>query len=58
MFHNTTIYQIYPRSYYDSDNDGIGDIKGIIQKLDYIQHLGFETIWISPFFSSPQIDFG
>jgi len=54
----TTIYQIYPRSFYDSNGDGIGDIKGIISKLDYIQDLGFETIWISPFFCSPQQDFG
>lgn len=57
-YHQTTIYQIYPRSYYDSNGDGIGDIKGIIQKLDYIQSLGFETIWCSPFFGSPQKDFG
>ena len=54
----TTIYQIYPRSFYDSNSDGIGDIQGIIQKLDYIKELGFETIWISPFYSSPQADFG
>lgn len=57
-YHKTTIYQIYPRSFYDSNGDGIGDIPGIIQKLDYIQSLGFETIWFSPFFSSPQADFG
>lgn len=54
----TTIYQIYPRSFYDSNRDGIGDIQGIIQKLDYIHDLGFETIWISPFYCSPQEDFG
>ncbi len=54
----TTIYQIYPRSFKDSNEDGIGDLKGIISKLDYIQDLGFETIWISPFFGSPQEDFG
>ena len=57
-YHKTTIYQIYPRSFYDSNGDGIGDLRGIIQKLDYIQGLGFETIWISPFFASPQADFG
>ena len=54
----TTIYQIYPRSFKDSNGDGIGDLKGIISKLDYIQELGFETIWISPFFCSPQQDWG
>ncbi|MGE5377105.1 MAG: glycoside hydrolase family 13 protein [Bacteroidota bacterium] len=57
-YHKTTIYQIYPRSFYDSNGDGIGDIPGIIQKLDYIQELGFETIWTSPFYASPQADFG
>jgi alpha-glucosidase len=57
-FHKTTIYQIYPRSFYDSNGDGIGDLPGILQKLDYIQRLGFETIWLSPFFASPQADFG
>jgi len=57
-YHNTTIYQIYPRSFYDSNGDGIGDLQGIIQKLDYIRDLGFESIWISPFFASPQADFG
>jgi len=54
----TTIYQIYPRSFADANNDGIGDLRGIISKLDYVQDLGFETIWFSPFFSSPQQDFG
>lgn len=54
----TTVYQIYPRSFYDSDGDGLGDLNGIIQKLDHVKELGFETIWISPFFKSPQRDFG
>jgi oligo-1,6-glucosidase/alpha-glucosidase len=54
----TTIYQIYPRSFADLDNNGIGDLRGIISRLDYIMDLGFETIWISPFFCSPQKDFG
>lgn len=55
---NTAIYQIYPRSYFDSSGNGIGDLAGIISKLDYIKDLGFETIWFSPFFNSPQADFG
>lgn len=54
----TAVYQIYPRSFNDTDGDGIGDLKGIIYKLDYIKNLGFETIWVSPFFKSPQGDFG
>lgn len=54
----TTVYQIYPRSFYDTNADGIGDLEGIIQQLDYIQQLGFESIWISPFTQSPQRDFG
>jgi oligo-1,6-glucosidase/alpha-glucosidase len=54
----TTVYQIYPRSYQDSNEDGIGDLRGIISRLDYIKSLGVETIWFSPFFTSPQADFG
>ena len=54
----TTVYQIYPRSFKDSTGNGIGDILGIISKLDYLQELGIETIWFSPFFSSPQADHG
>lgn len=57
-YHHTAVYHIYPRSYYDSNGDGMGDIRGIIRKLDYIRALGFETIWCSPFFASPQKDFG
>lgn len=52
------IYQIYPRSFQDTNGDGIGDLKGIINKLDYIQSLGIDAIWISPFFKSPMKDFG
>ena len=52
------IYQIYPRSYQDSNGDGIGDLKGIIQRLPYIAGLGVDAIWISPFFKSPMRDFG
>lgn len=52
------IYQIYPRSYKDSNNDGIGDLPGIIEKLDYIASLNVDAVWISPFFTSPMKDFG
>ncbi|PWJ90116.1 MULTISPECIES: alpha-glucosidase family protein [Mesorhizobium] len=52
------IYQIYPRSYQDSNGDGIGDLKGIIGRLPYIAALGADAIWISPFFKSPMKDFG
>ncbi|GLS27287.1 alpha-amylase family glycosyl hydrolase [Marinibactrum halimedae] len=52
------IYQIYPRSFLDTNGDGIGDLPGITQKLDYIKQLGVDAIWISPFFASPMKDFG
>jgi alpha-glucosidase len=52
------IYQIYPRSFQDSNGDGIGDLAGIVQRLPHIASLGAEAIWISPFFTSPMKDFG
>ncbi|PBB33626.1 alpha-glucosidase [Mesorhizobium sp. M1A.F.Ca.IN.020.06.1.1] len=52
------IYQIYPRSYQDSNGDGIGDLQGIVRRLPYIASLGVDAIWISPFFKSPMKDFG
>ncbi|MCL4105396.1 UNVERIFIED_CONTAM: hypothetical protein GTU68_055527 [Idotea baltica] len=52
------IYQIYPRSYQDSDGDGVGDLLGIVQRLPHIASLGVDAIWISPFFTSPMKDFG
>ncbi len=53
------IYQIYPRSFSDSDGDGVGDLQGIIQNLDYLSHtLGVDAIWLSPFYPSPMADFG
>lgn len=51
-------YQIYPRSFFDSNGDGIGDLPGIIQKLDYLQSLGITMVWIGPFFKSPMDDGG
>ncbi|MBA3669213.1 MAG: DUF3459 domain-containing protein [Sphingomonas sp.] len=52
------IYQIYPRSFADSDGDGVGDLPGITEKLDYVASLGVDGIWLSPFFTSPMHDFG
>lgn len=52
------IYQIYPRSFLDTDGDGIGDLPGITRKLDYVASLGVDGIWLSPFFTSPMADFG
>ena len=54
----TTVYQIYPRSFCDSNGDGIGDLQGILERLDYLAELGVETLWLSPFYDSPQADFG
>jgi len=55
---NAVGYQIYPRSFYDSNNDGMGDLPGIIEKLDYIKELGADLIWIGPFYCSPMDDNG
>ncbi len=52
------IYQVYPRSFCDSNGDGIGDLPGITSKLDYVASLGVDAIWLSPFFASPMKDFG
>ena len=54
----SVVYQIYPRSFMDSNNDGIGDIKGITSKLDYLKNLGIDVIWLSPVFKSPNDDNG
>ncbi|MFB4475865.1 alpha-amylase family glycosyl hydrolase, partial [Oceanobacillus caeni] len=51
-------YQIYPRSFMDSNGDGIGDIQGIISKLDYVKNLGIDVIWVSPIYKSPNADNG
>ena len=52
------VYQIYPRSFQDANGDGIGDLKGIIQRLDYLEWLGVDAIWLSPVYPSPMADFG
>jgi alpha-glucosidase len=55
---NAVYYELYPRSFYDTNGDGIGDLNGITAKLDYLADLGVDAIWITPFFPSPQVDFG
>lgn len=52
------IYQIYPRSFHDTNNDGVGDLRGVSEKMDYIAKLGVDAIWLSPFFKSPMRDYG
>ena len=55
---HAVFYEVYPRSFADSDNDGVGDLKGITSKMDYLHDLGVDAIWITPCFPSPQVDFG
>ncbi len=55
---HAVFYEVYPRSFADSNNDGVGDLNGITSKLDYLKDLGVDAIWISPCFPSPQVDFG
>ena len=52
------VYQIYPRSFADTDGDGVGDLEGIRQRLDHLAWLGVDAIWLSPIFRSPMADFG
>src|SRR5664279_3584072 len=52
------VYQIYPRSFMDSNDDGIGDLRGIAERLDYLAWLGVDALWLSPIFPSPMADFG
>lgn len=55
---NSVVYQVYPRSFQDSNHDGIGDLKGIISRLDYIKKLGADIIWLNPIYRSPNVDNG
>ena len=55
---DAVFYEIYPQSFYDTNGDGIGDLKGIIEKLDYIKELGCNALWINPCFDSPFKDAG
>ena len=55
---HAVIYEIYPRSFQDSNGDGVGDINGITSRLDYLKDLGVDAIWITPMYPSPQVDYG
>ena len=57
-FHNKVVYQIYPKSFKDANGDGLGDLAGVIEKLDYLAELGVDYLWLTPFFLSPQNDNG
>lgn len=57
-YNKAIVYQIYPKSFQDTNDDRIGDLKGIIKHLNYIKDMGFNTIWLNPIFVSPQIDNG
>lgn len=55
---NGVIYQIYPKSFQDTTGSGTGDLRGVIQRLDYLHKLGVDAIWLTPFYISPQVDNG
>jgi alpha-glucosidase len=55
---HSVVYEIYPRSFQDTNGDGIGDLKGIIERLDYLKELGVDAVWLTPIYPSPQVDFG
>ena len=52
------VYQVYPRSFQDSDGDGIGDLRGVLQRIDHLAELGVDVVWFSPLYASPQDDNG
>src|SRR5437879_11962044 len=55
---SAVVYQLYPRSFSDSDGDGVGDLEGIRRHLDHLEWLGVDAVWVSPFYRSPMADFG
>jgi alpha-glucosidase len=52
------LYEVYPRSFQDTNGDGVGDLQGILKRLDYLAKLGIKAVWIAPFYPSPMADFG
>ncbi len=52
------VYQVYPQSFNDTDGDGVGDIRGIIERLDYLDDLGVDVVWVNPLYDSPHVDDG
>ncbi|MGL5530864.1 MAG: alpha-amylase family glycosyl hydrolase, partial [Culicoidibacterales bacterium] len=57
-WHDAIVYQVYPRSFFDTNQDGVGDLAGIIEKLPYLADLGIDVIWLSPVYQSPNVDNG
>lgn len=57
-WHQSVVYQVYPRSFQDTNGDGVGDLQGVIARLDYLHYLGIDTIWLSPVYESPNDDNG
>src|SRR3989344_4992748 len=57
-FQKSVVYEIYPRSFKDTNHDGAGDLRGVIQKLDYFKELGIGALWLAPVYTSPMADFG
>ena len=55
---SAVVYQVYPRSFLDTDGDGVGDLRGIVQKLPYLHKLGVDVLWLNPIFASPNDDNG
>lgn len=57
-WHQSVVYQVYPHSFQDTNGDGVGDLQGVITRLDYLHYLGIDTIWLSPVYESPNDDNG
>src|SRR6476660_10042459 len=58
LWRDTVVYQVYPRSFQDSDGDGVGDLRGVAERLEHLAYLGVDALWLSPIYPSPLADFG